>query len=283
MGKRMKNLRLELTLWIIMVVGLVSCAGTPVSAPREAPSTGRLGSLSYASDGIISSSLTDGGDAPGLETWTDLGIRFEGPWRREELALTLDVLDAFGRMLGEARFAELSRVAVIDRSSGRRQHLTLIRKPRRGLPAAVWYDRRGQIVLNDSLFDAEFVRENYRWSFLNGPYTHSPHETAMQSLLIGHELGHVLIDGLHAEARSAGYGEFSLERVYRETVPPHQWPHDGYVANENLATELALWALGLGRTNDVYAFRVSTLIPVVQGRAWASQVAREVARAGMQR
>ena len=38
-------------------------------------------------------------------------------------------------------------------------------------------------------------------------------------------------------------------------VEPAQWPHKTYVANENLATELAVWALRVERTPEVNALR----------------------------
>ncbi len=190
-----------------------------------------------------------------LQVWSERGIRFKGAWQPEEMALVLDVLDGFGEMMGEERLVALLDTAVRDQSFGFKRYLTLVRKPSWGLPAAVWYALRGQVVLNDSLFDAQFVYENYSWSFLHGPYVTLPRQIAMQEAIIGHEIGHVLIDGLHAEAHAMGDRDLSLEALYQQTVAPVQWPHAGYVANENLATELAVWALGIVRTPEVDALR----------------------------
>lgn len=167
----------------------------------------------------------------------------------------LDVLDSFAEMTGEERLSALIEAAVRAGSFGFKRHLTVVRKPSWGLPAAVWYALPGQIVLNDSLFDAQFVYENYSWSFLQGPYVDLPREIAIQEAIIGHEIGHVLIDGLHAEAHSSGDQDLSLEVLYDQVVPSEQWPHAGYVANENVATESAVWALKIGRTAEVEAFR----------------------------
>jgi hypothetical protein len=189
-----------------------------------------------------------------IQVWRERGVRFKGAWQPEEIALTLDVLDAFAARVGEDRLSVLIEAAVRAGSFGFKRHLTVIRKASWGLPAAVWYALRGQIVLNDSLFDAQFVYEHYSWSFLGGPYVDLPREVAIQEAIIGHEIGHVLIDGIHAEARAMDEDDLSLERLYDQITPSAYQPHAGYVTNENLATEFAVWALKIGRPEEVDVF-----------------------------
>lgn len=218
-----------------------------------------------------------------LETWRRLGIRFRGPWQPEELILTLNVLEAFGEVLGQARFAVIVRGAVAAKSFSLNHRLTLVRKSTEGLPAAVWYDWRGQIVINDSLFDAQFVHQNYSWSFLHGPYATLPREIPIQEVIIGHELGHVLIDGLNVEARQTGHETLSLEQCYREAVPPHEWPHIYAVANENLATEFAVWALGIERTDAIRAYRAGPFTLMTRDAQWAPRITDSVDLAAAER
>jgi hypothetical protein len=195
------------------------------------------------------------------QVWHDRGIRFKGPWQPEEMALALDILDAFGEVVGDdERLVAILEAAVRAKSFGFKRHLTLERKSSWGLPAAVWYGLPGKIVLNDSLFDAQFVYDNYYWSFLEGAYVTLEREISMQEAIIAHEIGHVFIDGLHAEARSEGDRDLSLEALYDAVVPSEQLPHTGYVTNENLATEFGVWALGIGRTTEVDALRTRLVV-----------------------
>jgi hypothetical protein len=286
----------------LALVGIVALAFYPIGASASAPSSG---SYAQASAPIVvpnmgrrpldgvgpyqdRQAVTQGGhlssaEGERLETWLRLGIRFRGPWQPEELILTLNVLEAFGEALGQARFAAIVRAAVAAKSFGLNRHLILVRKSTEGLPAAVWYDWRGQIAINDSLFDPQFVYENYSWSFLHGPYATPPREIPMQEVIIGHELGHVLIDGLNMEARQTGHKALSLEQCYREAVPPHEWPHVYAVANENLATELAVWALRIERTDAIRAYRVGTLALMTQDAQWAPRIANSVSLAVAER
>ena len=70
---------------------------------------------------------------------------------------------------------------------------------------------------------------------------------------------------------AAGHDRLSLETLYEQMIEAAQWPHQGSVANENLATELAVWALGVARTQQVDALRV-TLSPYFQTLAPSIQI-----------
>jgi len=192
-----------------------------------------------------------------LQVWLSYGVKFEGPWTPEELDLVLTVLDAFGATYGEARFAQLASRAIETNSLGLLASLRLIKVEGYGTPAAGWYARSGRILFNEGLFDDALIEAKYSWSFLVGDYAHPGPEVTVRQVIIGHELGHVLIDGLRVEAVAAGHDRLALEMLYEQMIEPAQWPHQGSVANENLATELAVWALGVARTQRVDALRIA--------------------------
>lgn len=278
-----------LAISLIVASAFASYSGSyaPTSVPiivanMEHPSRNMVGS-DLRGQAVVQTGYRSPVERERLEAWQRLGIRFRGTWQPEELNLALSVLEAFGETLGYARFAAIVRGAVAAKSFGLNHRLTLVRKSTEGLPAAVWYDWRGQIVINDSLFDAQFVHQNYAWSFLHGPYATLPREIPIQEVIIGHELGHVLIDGLNVEARQTGYETLSLEQCYREAVPPHEWPHIYAVANENLATEFAVWALGIERTDAIRAYRAGPFTLMTRDAQWAPQIADSVAVAAAER
>jgi hypothetical protein len=213
-----------------------------------------------------------------LHVWLSHGIAFEGPWASEELDLVLTVLDGFGATYGEARFVELSEAAVAAASFGLRHHLRLVKVMGRQIPAAVWFGRSGKIRFNEGLFDDAYFGQYYYWSFLLGEYADPGPEVKMRHAVIGHELGHVLIDGLRLEMPAAGHDRMALEALYTEMIEPAQWPHQGVVANEALATELAVWALGVGRTAQVDALRaaLSAYFPTT-GPAFTAMAVERVA------
>lgn len=252
---------------VILFSGGLSGVGAPVSVSSVSRATSSFRAAVRRTEMWTDLSTGEGEFEDRIQIWRDRGVQFKGTWQPEEMALTLDILDAFAEMVGEDRFSILIEEAVRAGSFEFKRHLTVVRKQSWGLPAAVWYALPGQVVLNDSLFDAQFVYENYSWSFLQGPYVDLSREIAMQEAIIGHEVGHVLIDGLHAEARSNGDRDLSLETLYDQMVPSEQWPHAGYVANENLATESAVWALEIGRTAEVDAFRTRLALQFDAGLA----------------
>ncbi len=205
-----------------------------------------------------------------LHVWLQYGIKFEGPWAPDELALVLVVLDAFGATYGEARFADLARTAIGAASFGLLHNLRLVRVEGYRIPVAIFYGWSGRINFTDGLFDDEFLRQNYSWSFLAGEYAHPGPELTTRHVIIGHELGHVVIDGLRAEGVQAGLGRRALDTLYAQTIERAQWPHRESIPAENLATEMAAWALSIGRTPQVDALRAtisqSFLTTVITGR-----------------
>jgi len=192
-----------------------------------------------------------------LQVWLSYGVKFEGPWTSEELDLVLTVLDAFGATYGEARFAQLASRAIEANSLGLLASLRLIKVEGYGTPVAGWYARSGRILFNEGLFDDALIEAKYSWSFLMGDYAHPGPEITVRQVIIGHELGHVLIDGLRVEAVAGRHDRLALEMLYEQMIERAQWPHQGSVANENLATELAVWALGIERTQQVDALRIA--------------------------
>lgn len=203
-----------------------------------------------------------------LDRWLALGFTLEGPWRSTDLMLLLDILDAFGNAYGPERFTEIVGQAVVARSDGRRQQLRLVRETSYALPAAAWYARSGRIVLNDGIFDPQFVHDHYYWDFLLREYADPGPGIRFEHVVIGHEFGHVLIDGLRVEAAAIGHGDTSPEGLYSKVVPAVQWAHRGARTNENLATELAVFALGVERTSEVDVFRSGFLTQTTEGADW---------------
>jgi hypothetical protein len=207
-----------------------------------------------------------------LSRWLDLGIRFEGDWQSDELALTLDVLDAFGAVYGEERFARIAQQTVRSRSHGWRNYLTVTRVNGTDLPAAAWAPRAGKILLTDGLFDEYHITRYYNWSFLRGDYAEIEREMYPQEIVIAHELGHVLIDGLRLETSGDNGSILSVEGLYARHVPAYQWPHQGASTNENLATEVGAWALGVRRSPQIEEFRANVLELTAQDDQWSAAV-----------
>jgi hypothetical protein len=252
---------------VVLLVWMVLTRTQGSAAPTEDPKTLALALIGqrHADDFAF---LADWSE-PQLQrliTWLTLGIRFRGDWTSDELTTAMDVLNAYGDAYGDARFAEIALKAV--KAGGWGKYLTLVRRSGMELPAAVWYDRSGRIYFNDGLFDAQFVYENYSWSFLRGEYVEPAPEVTIQHVVIGHEFGHVMIDGMHAEAAAHGADDFSWEAEYTNWVPGEQWPHTYTNSNENLATELSVWALKVDRTPEVADFRTNMLEVAAEGADW---------------
>ena len=110
---------------------------------------------------------------------------------------------------------------------------------------------------------------SYRWPFLTGPYVQSAVNIDIRRVIVGHEFGHLVIDGLRVEAATAGYQGLSPEDLYASTVDPAQWPHGLAPTNENLATEIAVWALGIKRTPEVQSFRDAFLNRTIESAGMA--------------
>jgi hypothetical protein len=232
---------------------------------RLLPFGSRNGSYAYLADWSEE-------DRDRLSVWLDLGIRFEGEWQSEELALIVDVLDAFGTVYGEERFATLAQQTVRVRSRGWRNYLTVVRMPDSGHPAAGWAPSAGIVLFNDSLFDEQYVTRYYNWRALHQNRAETVTFVELQEIVVAHELGHALIDGLRLEAAADSAGILSVEGLYTRYVPEAQWPHPGAATNENLATEVGAWALNIERTPEVEEFQVMVLEQTAVDEQWSARV-----------
>jgi hypothetical protein len=211
-------------------------------------------------------------DRARLSLWLDLGIRFEGEWQSDELMLTLDVLDAFGRVYGAERFASIVRQTVRARSQGWRNYLTVVRLQGAGHPAAAWAPAAGMVLFNDSMFDEDYVTQYYNWRLLHEGRPETVMFSDLQEIVIAHEFGHAIIDGLRLEATQEGSGILSVEGLYTRYVPADQWPHYAAPTNENLATELGAWALEIERTPQVEEFQAQVLEQTSLDETWSDRV-----------
>lgn len=203
-----------------------------------------------------------------LQTWLDLGVAFEGRWRSEQLSEVIGVLEAFADTYGRPRLRDLIEAAVLSRTGGTRQRLTIVRQPGMPVPAADWHGKTTKIRLSDGLWDPTHMNAYHHWSFLDGPYAHPRAHITTRQVIIAHEISHVLISGKRAEAAAAGHGQQLLERLYAEFVPASQWPHNDANANEHLATEIAVWVMQVSRTRETDTFRATVLEATVSNPLW---------------
>lgn len=209
-----------------------------------------------------------------LKIWLQAGLSFEGSWTADQLTHVVRVLRAYADTYGWARFLRLLTAAVGVRSHGAYHHLRLVREEGLAVPAAGWYPHSARIALSDGLWDAEHVRAYHTWSFLDGPYADPAPSITQQEIIVAHEIGHVVINAMRAEAAAAGHPTLSVERLYGQFVPRSQWPHFDAHMNEHLATEIGVWVLGVSRTAEVDSFRQKVLQPIADGGGWVKALAR---------
>ncbi len=214
-----------------------------------------------------------------LVKWMELGFRIDGPWQSDELNLVLDVMGDFSAIYGESRFAEIVRAAVLAGSGGTRQDLWLVKDNGQAISVAAWYPTAGRISIWNGLFDDGVLAAHYHWDFLTGPYVHTDNEIDLTRVIVGHEFGHIVIHGLQAEAEAAGYHRASLEHIYSHFADPSLRPHGYGSTQESLATEIAVWALGIGRPPEVTKFRNAFLRPTVEGSSWVEEAMPLLAQA----
>lgn len=201
--------------------------------------------------------------------WLDLSIRFSGPWRPEEVAVVIDALDHYALALGEARFVGLIHTTLDAVAGAGVNTLTFVRGSGTARPPAGWAPSVGLIVVNSSLFDDAFLETHYHWRVIRRDASAWSPNVTIQQAIVGHEVGHVLVDGLEAE-RAAGYRwNEPLEELYAATLSTNLWPHPDQPVNESLATELALWAYGVSRPPSAQAFCRRAIAPSSHS-AWAS-------------
>ena len=256
-------------------------AGTPMTTEEHNALTRRalnlIGWPRNAHYGFLATWPSDRLDH--LVKWMELGFHIDGPWQSDELALVLDVLDSYGATYGESRFSEIVRAAVLAGSGGTRQDLWMVRDNGQAISVAAWYPTAGRIGIWDGLFDDGVLAAHYHWDFLTGPYVHIDGRVDLRHVIIAHEFGHVLAHGLQAEAAAAGHYRTSLEHIYSHFVDPSQRPHGYGSTQESLATEIAVWALGIGRPPEVTKFRNAFLRPTVEGSAWVEEAMLLLAQA----
>lgn len=212
--------------------------------------------------------------AASVDAWQAAGIRFESSWSSAELALVIGVLDRYSSTFGYARVMALIRAGVAAGTRGQSQTLVFARGGRDGIAPAVWANQLGRIVLYDDLFDWSVMRYYFTLIYEPNRYSVEARESLVLGSTVGHEIGHVVIDGLRAEWDASRFGASSPETLYAREVNYNAWPHPDYGANESLASELALWALGVARPPAVTAFVQEYLAPLIISHTHRSSLAR---------
>jgi len=202
--------------------------------------------------------------------WTARDIRFEGPWTPDRVALVLSVLDRFADALGEERFISLVDQAVAEGSDGQIVGLTLAMTSTDELWAASWAASQGRIKLYDQLFDQAHLDAHYGWRFLDDLAEAQPEPVSLQEAIIGHELGHLLLDALRDAHMAHGHADTRLEDAYRSAVCRGGWAHPMDNTNENVATEISLWVYGVDRSRQVLDYRTEVLTPALLSLADSS-------------
>lgn len=198
------------------------------------------------------------------------GLHLEGPWQSERIALVLSVKDCFVDRLGKERFNELVEQGVAQGSAGRIRWLILRFDPSPAYQVASWTPECGQITLYESLFDQAHMDRHYRWRFLDRLHEAQPRPVTIQEFTIGHELGHVLIDGLREEHLANGFAPTYLEDIYAESLNIDFWADPFQEPNESLASEVALWAFDIRRPWQVRDYRERYLVPALVSETGAA-------------
>lgn len=193
------------------------------------------------------------------------GVQLEGPWQSERVTLVLSVVDCYVEHLSEERFTELVRQAIAQGSDDRINLLTFRFDPRTLYQVAAWAPEYGQITLYESLFDQAHMDRHYRWRFLDRLHEAQPRPVTIQEFTIGHELGHVLIDGLREEHIANDLAPTYLEDAYTESLNIDFWADPFQGPNESLASEVALWAFDIRRPRPVRDYRNRYLVPALVG------------------
>jgi hypothetical protein len=193
--------------------------------------------------------------------WQTAGIAFRGDWQADELAVVIEVLDQFAGTFGEAAFLRLVRQALDGDPANRNPRLTIAKTADLDFGAAFWIPSQATVYFTSDLFDQAYAEKHYSWSVFDRPSSVAPRPITLQAAVIAHELGHVLIDGIRVTQVGTGEPVPPPEEAYAAQLDVNFWPHPHHPENENLATELGLWALELGRSQPVVAFREHYLAP----------------------
>ncbi|MCJ7739351.1 MAG: hypothetical protein MUQ10_18900 [Anaerolineae bacterium] len=194
--------------------------------------------------------------------WLALGVRFEGQWQPERVAMVLSVLDRFAGSLGEERFVRLIQQAVPAASDGQAGTLTFVMDPGRDFLIALWTRQIGQITLFECLFDQAHLDTHYRWRFVDDLAEAQPRAVTIQEYTVGHELGHLILDALREEHTAKQLAPSFLEDTYAE-ISRNYWANFLQEPNESLASEVSLWVYGIPRSHAVRAYQEQTLVPAL--------------------
>lgn len=214
------------------------------------------------------STPTVGDEVPGrLAYWSEKGIRFEGNWETERIDMVISVLDRYAEALGEERFTEIIRQAVVAGTAGQGGDLEIAMDPSTDYWVASWTPQTGRIALAEGLFDQQHMNANYRWRFLDRLQDALPRPVTAQEFAVAHEIGHLLLDGLREEHRANGLAPTVLEDLYGETLLADYWADPFTGTNESLANEIPLWIFGIRRPAPVRAYLDTTLVPALMGEA----------------
>jgi hypothetical protein len=190
-----------------------------------------------------------------VDHWRAEGIRFVGAWPEHEHIVILRVLDRFAATFGEARFLLLVDAALRADPANRARYLAFVRHANPDVAAGAWAPSRGTVYVNDSLYDSAYMEATYRWLLRDLAASNLPRSVTPQDFIVAHEVGHVLADGLRMIQAASGDAGQTPEALYADLVRIDLRPHAGEAVNENLATELGVWALGIARPEPVLAFR----------------------------
>ena len=194
-------------------------------------------------------------------------VNILGIWAFAEMQLLQNILGGFADSIGLERFNQLLRNGTEFHNPNSESYLLNIERRRgeTGKPVAGWIPGtdNGTVFLNDSVFDDGFLDNNYSNRSLFGAGGASP-ETK-RDWLFGHELGHVLLDGMRGEQYPNE--DFFLEGFYPFFVPTSAQLHPGFNDTESVASELAVWAvLDIERPAVVDTFWALVMNPALAGQ-----------------
>ncbi|MBN1247729.1 MAG: hypothetical protein JXC32_08730 [Anaerolineae bacterium] len=198
-----------------------------------------------------------------IRAWQSAGIGFAGSWEQSEIAVVLEVLDHFAATFSEARFLELVRQARPVVPLAEAGFITIARTSDPDLPPAAWARNSGRVLINDSLFDAAYLHKHYAWTTRWHTDGAEPRRLSAQVISVAHEIGHVVADAiLNAQAASPSAPTITASTIIQD-LDRSLWLHPDEDAEETIATELGLWALGAPRPSQILHFRHAQLAPMV--------------------
>ncbi len=182
----------------------------------------------------------------------EYGVTVTGSFSKAELEEVKGVLDAYGDYIGNDRFVDLLASGIRFAHPG--NDLLNIHRTRESVSVG-WFDAQQAIMLPNSTFDP-LPTYDYR--------NIVPDPSDIPGVLIGHEVGHIIRDGL---LRSNGVNLTELYANQFGDGPMHR----GAGPNENVATAIAMGALtqagvvaGRDYTPGVRDFMASVALPYLR-------------------